>query len=306
MRTTISIDNDVMERARAVAEKLGRRWIMADLSRFAIQTTRKRLLQIENCSPFIIQNLGKYERQYWYSTFGTEGINKRQEYINTILKFYKSQPVTGFQNIHGTKNNRVVNVGELDIPVTLTQLEEVVKECIISKQTKIDILGWEFEMGLDKEMQEIKKKSGVDARLLKIPKEVMDPKYEGKIDFYDLGVLDLEVSVINRNVEIQINKFYIPHLELVKEEEIREKIKSWSDFIDYWAIDFNYRDDTFHNEWQDFRTKKNPKINLRANSRDSAEDKTNYYQKPGKYKVLVKVLDIFGNDTTEIVEVEIK
>jgi adenine-specific DNA-methyltransferase len=292
--------------AGAVAEKLGRRWIMADLSRFAIQTTRKRLLQIENCSPFIIQNLGKYERQYWYSTFGTEGINKRQEYINTILKFYKSQPVTGFQNIHGTKNNRVVNVGELDIPVTLTQLEEVVKECIISKQTKIDILGWEFEMGLDKEMQEIKKKSGVDARLLKIPKEVMDPKYEGKIDFYDLGVLDLEVSVINRNVEIQINKFYIPHLELVKEEEIREKIKSWSDFIDYWAIDFNYRDDTFHNEWQDFRTKKNPKINLRANSRDSAEDKTNYYQKPGKYKVLVKVLDIFGNDTTEIVEVEIK
>ncbi|MBM3708095.1 MAG: site-specific DNA-methyltransferase, partial [Actinobacteria bacterium] len=80
----------------AVAEKLGRRWIMSDLSRFAIQTTRKRLLQIENCSPFIIQNLGKYERQYWYNTFGTEGINKRQEYINTILKFYKAQPVTGF------------------------------------------------------------------------------------------------------------------------------------------------------------------------------------------------------------------
>jgi DNA modification methylase len=290
----------------AVAEKLGRRWIMSDLSRFAIQTTRKRLLQIENCSPFIIQNLGKYERQYWYSTFGSDGINKRQEYINTILKFYKAQPVTGFQNIHGTKNNRVVNIGELDIPVTLTQLEEVVKECINSKQTKLDILGWEFEMGLDREIQEIKKKSGVDVRLLKIPKEVMDPKYEGKIDFYDLGIIDLETTVLNRNVEIQIKQFYIPHLELVKEEEIRQKIKNWSDFIDYWAIDFNYRDDTFHNEWQDFRTKKNPKITLKANSKDSAEDKTNYYQKPGKYKVLVKVLDIFGNDTTEIVEVEIK
>jgi DNA modification methylase len=288
-----------------VAEKLGRRWIMTDLSRFAIQTTRKRLLQIENCSPFIIQNLGKYERQYWYSTFGAEGINKRQEYINTILKFYKAQPVTGFQNIHGTKNNRVVFVGELDIPVTLNQIEDVAKECLSAKQNKLDILGWEYEMGLDKETQGIINNSGVDIRLLKIPKEVMDPKYEGKIDFYDLGVLDLEISIVKRNVELQIKQFYIPHLELVKEEEIREKIKNWSDFIDYWAIDFNYRDDNFHNEWQDFRTKNTPKLNLRANSKDSAEDKTTYYKASGKYKILVKVLDIFGNDTTKIIEVEI-
>ncbi len=290
----------------AVAEKLGRRWIMADLSRFAIQTTRKRLLQIKDCSPFIIQNLGKYERQYWYNTFGSEGINKRQEYINTILKFYNAQSVSGFKNIHGIKSNRVVHVGELDIPVTLIELEEVVKECISSKQTKLDILGWEFEMGLDKELQDLKRKSGVDVRLLKIPKEVMDPKYEGKIDFYDLGVLDLDVKVLDKNVEIEIEQFYIPHLELIREEEIREKIKNWSDFIDYWAIDWNYRNDTFHNEWQDFRTKKNPKIALKANSKESAEDKTTYYKNPGKYNILVKVIDIFGNDTTEIVEVEIK
>lgn len=290
----------------AVAEKLGRRWIMADLSRFAIQTTRKRLLQIKDCSPFIIQNLGKYERQYWYNTFGSEGINKRQEYINTILKFYNARSVSGFKNIHGIKNNRVVHVGELDIPVTLIELEEVIKECISSKQTKLDILGWEFEMGLDKELQDLKKKSGVDIRLLKIPKEVMDPKYEGKIDFYDLGVLDLDVKVLDKNVEIEIEQFYIPHIELVKEEEIREKIKNWSDFIDYWAIDWNYRNDTFHNEWQDFRTKKNPKIALKANSKESAGDKTTYYKNPGKYNILVKVIDIFGNDTTEIVEVEIK
>ena len=290
----------------AVAEKLGRRWIMADLSRFAIQTTRKRLLQIENCSPFIIQNLGKYERQYWYNTFGSEGINKRLEYINTILKFYKAQPVTGFKTIHGTKNNRVVFVGELDIPVTLTQLEELVKECESAKQKKIDVLGWEFEMELDKQIQQLKKNKDIDIRLLRIPNEVLDPKFEEKIDFYDLGVLDLDVKILNKNVEVEIKQFYIPHLELIKEEEIREKIKNWFDFIDYWAIDWNYRDDTFHNEWQDFKTKKKPKISLVANSKDSAEDKITYYTKPGKYKILVKVIDIFGNDTTKIVEVEIK
>jgi len=47
----------------AVAEKLNRRWIACDLGRFAIHTTRKRLLGISNVKPFIVQNLGKYERQ---------------------------------------------------------------------------------------------------------------------------------------------------------------------------------------------------------------------------------------------------
>ena len=46
----------------AVAEKLGRRWIACDLGRFAIHTTRKRLLNIEGVKPFLVQNLGKYER----------------------------------------------------------------------------------------------------------------------------------------------------------------------------------------------------------------------------------------------------
>jgi DNA modification methylase len=49
----------------AVAEKLNRRWITCDLGRFAIHTTRKRLLSIDNVKPFVVQNLGKYERQAW-------------------------------------------------------------------------------------------------------------------------------------------------------------------------------------------------------------------------------------------------
>ena len=49
----------------AVAEKLNRRWIACDLGRFAIHTTRKRLLGIPGVKPFVVQNLGKYERQQW-------------------------------------------------------------------------------------------------------------------------------------------------------------------------------------------------------------------------------------------------
>src|SRR5581483_10096437 len=48
-----------------VAEKLGRRWIACDLGRHAIHTTRKRPLSIPEVRPFVLQNLGRYERQFW-------------------------------------------------------------------------------------------------------------------------------------------------------------------------------------------------------------------------------------------------
>ena len=54
------------------SEKLGRRWIGCDLGRWGIHVSRKRMLGIENCKPFEILNLGKYERQYWQgATFGS-------------------------------------------------------------------------------------------------------------------------------------------------------------------------------------------------------------------------------------------
>ncbi len=84
-------------------------------------------------------------------------------------------------------------------------------------------------------------------------------------------------------------------LEIPK--ELRDKILKWSDFIDYWSVDWNYRDDTFHNEWQEFRTKKNKTLQLQSID--------HHYEKPGNYKVMVKVIDVFGNDTTTIKEVTV-
>ena len=57
----------------AVAEKLGRKWIVSDLGKFAIHTTRKRLIGVQrqlkaegkDYRAFEILNLGKYERQHY-------------------------------------------------------------------------------------------------------------------------------------------------------------------------------------------------------------------------------------------------
>ena len=52
----------------------------------------------------------------------------------------------------------------------------------------------------------------------------------------------------------------------------------------------------FENEWQSFRTKKDRSLEL-----------TSVYQEcePGRRKVAVKVVDIFGNDTMKIIEVKV-
>ncbi|MFQ3579316.1 MAG: hypothetical protein SNJ71_04145, partial [Bacteroidales bacterium] len=95
--------------------------------------------------------------------------------------------------------------------------------------------------------------------------------------------------------------------------------KDWHDWIDYWAIDFNYEDKKeiikikkesgeieeqwtgnylFENEWQSFRTRKNPTLEFTSAPYE--------YKTPGKYKVMVKVVDILGIDTSKIIEVHIK
>lgn len=285
----------------AVAEKLSRRWIMCDIGRFAIHTTRKRLLQTEGCRPFEIRNLGKYERQYWYTTISL-GKTKEQsiiEYIRFILNLYKAEPISGFQHLHGRKAGRVVHVGAVDAPVTLAEVEEVIDECKKAKQDKIDILGWEFEMGIDAEVEKQAKAKGVKLRLLKIPREVMEKRTAelGQVEFYDLAALKVNINANKQEVTVEIIHFYIPHLDLVKEEEVRKKIKKWEDYIDYWAVDWDFKEDTFHNQWQDFRTRKDPSLRL----------KTKYtYGKPGRYKIVVKVMDVFGNDTTKVEEITMK
>lgn len=79
-------------------------------------------------------------------------------------------------------------------------------------------------------------------------------------------------------------------------EDVQGKITHWSQWIDYWAVDWNYRDDTFHNEWQSYRTKQKSNIELSASKE---------YEEHGKYIVLVKVIDILGNDTTKAISVEL-
>ncbi|HMN14674.1 MAG TPA: site-specific DNA-methyltransferase, partial [Bellilinea sp.] len=155
----------------AVAEKLGRRWIACDLGRFAIHTTRKRMLDIPDCKPFEVLNLGKYERAYWQGgTFGEAPTEPNQAaiaaYIAFILELYKAQPLAG-SHIHGKKGRALIHVGAVDAPVTISQVNEALAECATLGQKELHILGWEWEMGMnDPIIKHAQAEYGIGLRLL--------------------------------------------------------------------------------------------------------------------------------------------
>jgi len=298
----------------AVAEKLGRRWIGVDLGRYAIHTTRKRLLEIENSKslteegkrygkkarPFEILNLGKYERQFWsVKAFGRKDEKQAlYEYLAFILKLYGAEPIAGSSHIHGKKGNALVYIGAVDAPVTIQEVTDALKDTKDMGQKELHVLGWEWEMGLNDAIQEVAKQMGVRLKLRIIPMDAIDPQAVGKgdIKFFELAYFKTDIESKGLKVKVKLEDFVIPHTDLIP-PDVKESIKKWSDWIDYWAVDFEFQNDTFNNGWTSYRTKQERKLRLVADYE---------YPKAGTYKIFVKIIDIFGIDTSQVYEIKVK
>jgi len=288
-----------------VAEKLGRRWIACDLSKFAIHTTRKRLLSLPNVKPFVIQNLGKYERQIWQTAeFGASSETRTQSYRQFILELYRAKLITGYAWLHGVKNGRMIHVGAVDSPIAPGDISQIVAEYRRAigaghdspRTNGIDILGWDFAFELNELAKQQAAQAKVDLRFLRIPRDVLDKRAveQGDVKFFELGSLDVNLEKKGRKVKVELKDFVIPPDDVP--QDVQRTIKRWSQWIDYIAIDWDYKSDTFHNEWQSYRNRKSPELQTMA---------THTYEQDGQYVIVVKVIDILGNDTTKSLRVEI-
>jgi hypothetical protein len=370
--------------AAAVAEKLNRKWIAADLGKFGIHTTRKRMIGVQrelkaagkDYRAFEILNLGKYERQHYV------GVNpnlreaeqqaqlaqKEAAFLDLILRAYRAEKTDGFATFHGKKAGRLVSVGPVNMPVTRLYVEEVIAECRQKRITRVDILGFEFEMGLFPNVLDEARSKGIDIAPKYIPAEVFDKRAveKNQVRFHDVSYIEVKSHVTAKKggggtvaVELtdfsvfysqdsiksaeamlkdKASKIVVDKGQIVKVSKDKNGVvtrevltKKWSDWIDYWAVDFNYEskreiirkaivpedrlpgieadqmgletyeevwtgDYIFENEWQTFRTRKDRSLELRSVAKECPS---------GRRKIAVKVVDIFGNDTMTIVEVNL-
>jgi len=355
-----------------VAEKLGRKWIVSDLGKFAIHTTRKRLIGVQrqlkaegkDYRAFEILNLGKYERQHYI------GVNpnlreaeqqkqleeKEAAFLDLILRAYRAEKTEGFTAFHGKKAGRLVAVGPVNLPVTRLFVEEIILECRKKHITRVDILGFEFEMGLFPNVLDEARAKGIDIAPKYIPAEVFDKRAveKNQVVFHDVAAIEVkplvkegkkgqpatvaveltdfsvfysqdsianaEATIKNKGSRIVVEKGQIVKVSKDKDGIVTREVltKNWTDWIDYWAVDFNFEskreiirvkneesgeweerwtgDYIFENEWQSFRTKKDRSLELKSVFHECA---------PGRRKIAVKVVDIFGNDTMTIVDVSV-
>ena len=350
----------------AVAEKLGRKWIATDLGKFSIHTTRKRMIGVQrlmkeegnNFRAFEILNLGKYERQHYIGVNSNlrEAEQQRQlekkeaAFLDLILKAYKAEKTEGFNTFHGKKAGRLVSVGPINMPVTRLYVEEIILECRQKHITRVDILGFEFEMGLFPNILDEARSKGIDILPKYIPADVFDKRAieKNQVIFHDVSFIEVTPKVKKNSIAVKLTDFSVFYSQdsvALAEESLRNKAskivvergqivkvskdangivkreiltKHWTDWIDYWAVDFNFEskreivrvknEDTgeleerwtgdyiFENEWQSFRTRKDRSLELESAYHECMS---------GTYKVAVKVVDIFGNDTMTIVEVNI-
>jgi DNA modification methylase len=347
----------------AVAEKLGRKWIGADLGRFAVHTSRKRLIAVQRESKsvgtpyrsFEILNLGGYEREHYswdkgnIAEEGPSALGKRQAFVDLVLEAYGGQVSHQLPPFVGVKNQTAVFLGAVDNPVSEAEVERCIDSALAAGISKVDIVGFEFEMGISPLISDRAKEKGLTLTLRYIPTDVFDSRAvrSGAVRFHEVGYLEIHPKVADKSVSVQLSDFGVFYRQADADEiEASMKIGSskivvdngqvlkvskaksgevsrenitvkWEDWIDYWSVDFNFEskpevvrdsDDyeapprptgryIFENEWQSFRTAKDRSLELTSAWHDYAE--------PGTYKIAVKVIDIFGNDTTRVFPVKV-
>jgi len=374
----------------AVAEKLNRKWICTDLGKFAIHTTRKRLIGVQRelkkaekpFRAFEVLNLGRYERQAYLNVGGRLSAEQRaqalaqkeREFRELILRAYKAEAFDNDAFFNGKLGGRLVAIGPINLPVGRLFVEEVITEMRKRGATRVDVLAFEFEMGLFPAVLEEAKQKGIDLTPKYIPADVFDKRAvdRGQVVFHDISFVEATPRYAKGKsardkltVRIELTDFSVYYNQgaadaaiaalkdgksdvicergqLVKVSKNKEGFvardvltKQWTDWVDYWAVDFDYQSRReivkvpvgsgiggvlpgfehgqqdmplefeerwtggyiFENEWQSFRTRKSRDLEL------VTADHT--YERPGRYVVAVKVIDIFGNDTMTLVPVNV-
>jgi adenine-specific DNA-methyltransferase len=272
----------------AVAEKLARKWILSDLGKFAIHTTRKRLIGVQrelkaegkDYRAFEILNLGKYERQHYVgvNTNLREAEQQKQlaekeaKFVELILRAYRAEKVEGFNSFHGKKAGRLVSIGPVNLPVTRLFIEEIILECRQKHITRVDVLGFEFEMGLFPNLLDEARAKGIDIAPKNIPAEVFDKRAveKGQVVFHDVAAIEVKPHIKKNTVAVELTDFsvfYSQDAQNSVEAEMKDKstkiivdkgqivkitkdakgvvtreriTKKWTDWIDYWSVDFNF------------------------------------------------------------------
>lgn len=298
----------------SVAERLGRRWIMADLGKPSTMVTRKRLIDQE-AKPFLYQSIGDYQKENFANV---KEFRRVGDLARVVLKLYgaesfyddKIQRNLGY--IKGTKTLVIA-----DSPNQITNRASVkrareIKNNMYGDWNKIIVLGWNFDYNIVNVVKEFKD----DVEILVIPPDLLQQLQKNKINensirFSSLQYLTIKdpvVRSVGENKEeliIELENYILLSPEaLPLDDENKKKLRDYIvndslSLIEYWSVDPDYDGVTFRSKWQDYRG------NVFSDSNEFrvlevAKIETEKLDR--KRTVCVKTVDVFGYESVVVKE----
>jgi DNA modification methylase len=308
----------------AVAQKLGRRWIGADINKGAIQTTEKRLQrviqeqleesqevkQIEMPIAADMRAMAVQESQEPYNTpemlepaqlaFSVYRVNdydlqiQHNEAFNLAVEHLGMTRTKTDAFFDGTLGRKLVKIVPFNHPVTPLDLEEVKRELKNRPEEERDIavVGLGKEVAVEAWLDEWNKlrKQGSVPNKIEVIELRSDPKYGG---FFTHEPAKAKVSFKREkeNVEITIDDFISPTiLERLHQQNkdnplFKPQVSDWKSMVDSIMIDSAYDGKVFNITLADVPEKKN----------DLVEGKYVVEVKKGA-TVAVKITDMLGEE----------
>ncbi|MFH1777842.1 MAG: DNA methyltransferase [Candidatus Omnitrophota bacterium] len=306
----------------AVAEKLGRRWIMSDIGKPACMVMRKRLID-QDAKPFLYQCIGDYQKEQ----FEKSEFRRISDLAHVVLNLYGAIPFSDVEptqrNLGYIKESRTLVM--VDSPSKLTgygtlKRAQELRASFMGGWKKVVVLGWNFVTDIG---QVIANLNDSQIEVLVIPPDLLDrlktkSSYQklikgGKIRFSSLQYLSVKpihVEELNKEEEeisIKLDNYVLLSPDaLPLEEKDKEKLqeiiaKDPLALIEYWSIDPDYDGEVFRSKWQDYRG------NIEVDNdplRVLRSTKLRVPKIKHKRRVCIKAVDVFGFESAVIEEVK--
>lgn len=305
----------------AVAEKLGRRWIVSDMGKPATMIMRKRFVDIP-AKPFLYQCVGDYQQE----VFASNKIFKRVgDLAQVVLHLFGATPLSNDENQRNLgyiKDSRTLVV--VDSPNRITG-ETIINKAIELKErdgwNKVIVLGWNFAFNI---VDIIRNTNNPSLEVQVIPPDLIEKLRNKKdynklvenkqIRFVTLQYLSLQKPFVESKNDIEETL----HVELKNycmlspdalplDEEGKKQIQQFIDkdplaLIEYWSVDPNYDGETFRSQWQDYRE------NTEHNNNDlrvvtKAIFDVQKLPTGQRRKICIKAVDVFGLESVVVEEI---
>jgi adenine specific DNA methylase Mod len=306
----------------AVAEELGRRWIMCDLGKPACMITRKRLID-QDAKPFLYQAIGDYQKEQFEAS---KLFRRIGDLAHVVVNLYGALP---FPQHEGVPNNlgyikQSKTLVFVDSPSKMTgystlKKAQELRNSFMGGWNNVVVLGWNFVTDIG---QVINSLNDSKLEVLVIPPDLWDKLktkagYQKLIKTRQVRFSSLQYLTVKKPIQkrgyngedelvVELDNYILLSPDaLPLDEKNKEKLEKVIaedplSLVEYWSIDPDYDGEVFRSKWQDYRGNS---FNGDDPFRVAKKTKLVVPKNHGVRKVCVKAVDVFSFESVAVCEV---